>query len=141
MIRLTVKGVAVDSNDNCVLVLEDNQERALLIEVNRFDAHLLSLGSQGIKLDTPMFFDLIGEICNITGCKITKAYISGLKGDAFEAKVEISYDGKAIILDVRPTDAVLLALHNNVPILMDRKLEQYLDDTPVIKDTEVYYLN
>lgn len=83
----------------------------------------------------PLTFDLIDSIFNGLDIEVKQVVITGLEDTVYFARLflEQSRDGIIHILeiDTRPSDAIILALMNNVPVFCTREV---LDRTIALED-------
>jgi bifunctional DNase/RNase len=93
-----------------------------------------------------MTHDLIRNLIAETGLEVQKIIISDLLDNTFYAKVELlDKNGKTILLDSRPSDAIALALRSDCPIFVEDKVfeisnsatadePEFETDTAVVQD-------
>lgn len=83
----------------------------------------------------PLTFDLIDSIFNGLNIEVKQVVINGLEDTVYFARLflEQECDGLTHILeiDARPSDAITLALMNNVPVFCTREV---LDKTITLED-------
>ena len=65
----------------------------------------------------PMTHDLIGNIFEGLDCRLARVLVDDLREDVFFGKLVLQKeDGKEILIDARPSDAIVLAAKHGVPI-------------------------
>ncbi len=119
MIELYVMGIALDSRTGTPIVVLNDKEnrRALPIWIGTAEASAIIRQLESIKTARPMTHDLIQNILDNTGYRLTKIEINDLSADTYYASVYITHkDGGEQIIDARPSDAIALALKAQAPI-------------------------
>ena len=131
MQRLRVKGIVTNKDKDYILMLENSKKLALPIIINEFDAHAISLSCEGIKLETPLLYDVMKGVLNKVGCKLERVIISNVIDGIFYTEIEFSHNDEKFSFAGRLSDAVVLAISNNAPILINPELEGYFEDLQV----------
>ncbi|BAF59221.1 MAG: bifunctional nuclease family protein [Pelotomaculum sp.] len=132
MIPVKVKEIAYDIMMNPVVLLIDEEElKALPIWVGHFEAHAIALALQGIRLDRPMTHDLLKSICDRLEAKLSMVVIVDVRDGTYFAELHMWHQGNKLVIDSRPSDAIALALRTETPIYLSEKVAQ---GTLAIKD-------
>lgn len=146
MINMTVGGLGFDPRNLSPLVLlRDAEELNFLpIWIGVFEAASIAMVLQGITPPRPMTHDLLKEILEKTNSKVTRILINDVKEGTFYAQIEVlDKEGKKLMLDARPSDAIALAVRTAAPIfvaesvMMQAKLvnsEKDAEETKKFKD-------
>lgn len=120
--------IVQDQQTPAVLVLEpieepfDGKSRIVPIWIGINEAMQLGVAIEHFKLPRPMTHDLfIDAITNLDAC-VDHAVITGCKGQTFYAKLFLRQAGRLVELDARPTDAISLALREDAPFFIERKV-------------------
>lgn len=100
------------------VLLRDAQERSVLIFIGRFEAMSIGFALQGTSADRPLTHDLLNNIVNRMGGSIERILIDDLWNNTYYAKVSISYNGKTLDIDARPSDAIAIGLRARATIYM-----------------------
>jgi bifunctional DNase/RNase len=66
----------------------------------------------------PMTHDLLRNVIQQFGGEVRRVVVTELKDSTFYAVIEIVLDGKDVIIDSRPSDAIALALRVDCPIFV-----------------------
>jgi len=124
MIKMTVRGIALDPLTNMpIIILKDQEDkRALPIWVGIFEANAIALELEKISTPRPMTHDLIKNILDGLGANVQQIVVNDLKDNTFFAVIEISVNGNLVNIDSRPSDAIALALRVNAPIFVTEKV-------------------
>jgi uncharacterized protein len=94
-----------------------DQELHLMIGVNEGEAIARALGNQ--KPPRPMTHDLIKMILDLSGWRVQKVLIRALSGDTFLADLDLAKGGETKVLDVRPSDAMAIAVRSSAKIFVN----------------------
>lgn len=130
MLELKVKMVALDQNNNSVVLLTDIEEKLVLpIWVGAFEAQAIAISLQGETPPRPLTHDLLTACCQETGSTIDKVIITDITPEwTYLAEVHLIHDQQTKIIDSRPSDAIAIALRNKAPIYMTGKLVEFTED-------------
>lgn len=134
MVELKVKNVAIVDGDFSVLLMDKDEKMVLPIVIGALEAHNIIMPIQEVTPPRPMTPDLLKSAIEALGGVPEKIIITDIKGDVYNAEIYIRQDGKEIILDSRPSDAIALALRCNIPILMKRRLVEFTYDMSDIEE-------
>ena len=144
MILVDINKISYDPSSKGYLVtlkaFEDNNYLEILISTK--DAKQISLAKEGVHLPRPSTHDLLLDIINNFDIKLKKIIITDYKGSTYYAKL-ILYNTNLgeIVIDARPSDAIVLSLRSNSPLYVNKNLladsvsishkaeEQIFDDT------------
>ena len=117
-LEVKVMGIVVDPKaSNPVVVLVDNTgQKALPIWIGVFEAEAISRGLQDVVTLRPMTHDLMKQILDTFQVMLARVVINELKGNTFYAKLYLNVEGKEMVVDSRPSDAIALAVRLKAPI-------------------------
>ncbi len=138
LIRLTVRGIAVDPITNMpIIILKDVEERkALPIWVGIFEANAIALELEKVSTPRPMTHDLMRSILEGLGVSVRQVIINDLKDNTFFAVIELARNGTAINIDSRPSDAIALALRVNAPIFVTEQVVAQAKSVEISEEKE-----
>ena len=132
MIPVKVKEIAYDIMMNPVILLIDEDEsKALPIWVGPFEAHAIALALQGICPERPLTHDLFKNICDRLEIQLSMVIINDVKDGTYFAQLHMWHQDKEMVVDSRPSDAIALALRTQTPIYLSEKVAE---GTLAIKD-------
>ena len=119
-IPMTVSGLTLDPiTEGPIVVLKESKgKRKLLIWIGLLEANAIATELEGIKLSRPMTHDLFKNIMELLDLKINKVEVCDLKDNTYYALIHVTYDGRQISVDARPSDALALSLRFNAPIFV-----------------------
>ena len=121
--EMEVMGVQPDPASGAPLVfLRSKQDkRELSMFIGPFEAQGIILPLQGMRLPRPYTHDLMLETIHRLKAKVKRVIITEMRDNTYFASLILDAQGQEVILDSRPSDAIALALRENVPILATEK--------------------
>jgi bifunctional DNase/RNase len=124
LIKMKVTGLTIDPLTNTpIVILKDMQEKkAIPIWIGLFEASAIATELEKITFSRPMTHDLLTDILRVLGVEVTKIEINDLRNNTFFANICLVKDGKNLVIDARPSDAIAIALRANAPIFVDDKV-------------------
>ncbi len=120
LMEVKVMGIVVDPKaSNPVVVLVDlTGQKALPIWIGVFEAEAISRGLEDAVTLRPRTHDLMKQILNTFQVSLTRVVINDLKGNTFYAKLYLNVEGREMVVDSRPSDAIALAVRVKAPIFI-----------------------
>ena len=120
LMEVKVMGIVVDPKaSNPVVILVDLAgKKALPIWIGVFEAEAISRGLEDVVTLRPMTHDLMKQILDTFQVSVTRVIIHDLKDNTFYANLYLSIDGRELIVDSRPSDAIALAVRVKAPIFV-----------------------
>lgn len=121
-IEMTIDSVRTSlMNYQRTLILKEREtERYLPIWIGPAEAEAIAIKLQGVQTPRPLTHDFICTLIDTLGASLKSIVINKLENNLFYAKVILITGKGEIGLDCRPSDAVALAVRQNVPILADK---------------------
>ena len=118
--EVKVMGIVVDPKaSNPVVVLVDlSGQKALPIWIGVFEAEAISRGLEDVVTLRPMTHDLMKQILDTFQVSLKRVVINDLKENTFFANLYLNVEGKELIVDSRPSDAIALAVRVKAPIFV-----------------------
>ena len=132
--EVKVMGIVVDPKaSNPVVVLVDlNGQRALPIWIGVFEAEAISRGLQDAVTLRPMTHDLMKQILDAFRVTLNQVVINEIRGNTFYAKLHLDVEGKEMIVDSRPSDAIALAVRVKAPIYVAASVIEASKDLGIV---------
>lgn len=123
-IEMKVTGLTIDPFTSMpIIILKDMQDKAVLpIWIGLIEASAIATELEKIQLSRPMTHDLIKNILNELSTRVTKVMVTDLSDNTFFASIVLDHDGKEIVMDSRPSDALAVALRTKAPIFVSREV-------------------
>jgi bifunctional DNase/RNase len=153
MIEVEVKSLTVEQ-DYALILLQgkgnDFSKRRLSMPISLHQAHLITLKLDKVDIPRPLTHDLTANIIKLLKAKLISVRIYEQKDEIFYGKAQIESEGETLEIDVRPSDAITLALTANSPIYVSDELmaPTVLTNCPVcggdvryLNDTDAFCLN
>ena len=125
MIEVVVKSIAIDSlTGNPILLLADvnNPDDIYPIWIGVAEAEGIVVNQSGFVPPRPLTYDLFKNTIESLGGKVKHVSIVSMINNAYIAELVIDQNGKEIIIDARPSDAINLALRFNAPIYLNEEV-------------------
>jgi len=136
MIEVTVAGLGVAPPSSLPLLLlkERTGERVLPIGIGPLEAQAIVMPLQGIRPPRPMTHDVFTEIIASLGGHLRRVEITDLSDNTFFARLTLESAGHERSIDIRPSDAVALAVRTETPIYV---AEAVFDQAGIVAPQEV----
>ena len=124
MIEMKVMGIAIDTaSGSPIIVLNDKDNRkALPIWIGSAEASAIIRKIENIKVLRPMTHDLIIDVIEKTGYNVDRVEINDVEKETYFSTIYLTNeDGKEIMIDSRPSDAIAVAIRADAPIFVSAK--------------------
>ncbi|MCD6216941.1 bifunctional nuclease family protein [bacterium] len=105
-----------------VILKEARGNRYLPILVGVFEASAIDFGLKKKLFPRPMTHDLLTNVIDQTEYTIDHIEINQIRDKTFFANISLYSEGKNIVIDSRPSDAIALAVRCQSPILVDEEI-------------------
>lgn len=135
MVEVKIESIRVSlmSQHRVVILKELESNRYLPIWIDPYVADAITIHLQETQVPRPLTHDLALKFIEELGAKIDRIVVSELKNDVFYARVILRGDGREVIIDARPSDAVALAVRADCPIFVENEV---MDKAGVVPDEE-----
>ena len=128
--RMDIESVVVGTGPLASLIVLKAQEPGagsaapeLPIQIGSFEASAISMGVAPREGGRPMTHDLLKSTISALGASCVSVRINDVKGTTFFAQVELMReDGRQVLVDARPSDAIALAVREGVPVYADESV-------------------
>ncbi|MBI4081519.1 MAG: bifunctional nuclease family protein [Candidatus Lambdaproteobacteria bacterium] len=115
-VPVRIKRVLVIEDTPAVLLLDEPEQRYLLVFVDYFMAESIQIGLRGQPFERPLTHDLIGILLGQLDARVTRVSITGLKQNTYFAMISLVANGQSKEIDARPSDALAIAVRIKAPI-------------------------
>ncbi len=124
VIEVEIDAVRVNlSNYTRVVILrEKGSDRCLPIWIGALEADAIAHRLQGLSGPRPQTHDLLSSTIDKLGGNVRSVSVNEMSNDVYYARIEIDQDGKSIEIDSRPSDALALAVRQEVPIFVEESV-------------------
>jgi bifunctional DNase/RNase len=121
--EMEVMGVAADPTSGMPLVFlrAKQDKRELSMFIGPMEAQGIILPLQRMQLPRPYTHDLMLEAIHRLQAKVKRVVITEMRDNTYFANLILDAQGKEVVLDSRPSDAIALDLRENAPILAAEK--------------------
>jgi len=121
---MKVKVVGIDQHTMMpVVVITDAEERGFIpILIGPAEANAITIQMEGIKPPRPITHDLLKNILDGFGAKVSRVVITELKDETHYARIYLKTGKGEIDIDARPSDAIALALRTDAPIFISEEV-------------------
>jgi bifunctional DNase/RNase len=130
LVELRVRGIALDGPDGAPLVvLEDRARRHRLeLPAGPFEASAIIMELEGIAPPRPLTHDLLAEVFRDGGLFLDEVILApaGATGGGTRARLDYHKGLRHLEREVRPADAIALALRLGAPIEAEPELLEAL---------------
>ncbi len=102
-----------------IMILGENEgTRRFPVFIGFHEMDALDRALHGKQTPRPLTHDLVLNAIDSMGGKLERVIIDDLREDTFFGKLGVKMpDGKEVLVDSRPSDAIVLAVRRGVPIL------------------------
>ncbi len=117
--EMEVMGVAADPASGAPLVFlrTKSDRRELSMFIGPFEAQGILYPLEARRPPRPYTHDLMLEAIHRLKARLKRVVITALRENTYYAEVVLDAQGQEMVLDSRPSDAIALALREDVPIL------------------------
>ncbi len=131
MIEVVVAGlgIAPPSSAPLLLLRERDGYRVLPIGIGPLEAQAIAMPLQGVRTPRPMTHDAFVEMIASLGGHLLRVEVSNLVDNTFRAHLTFEQAGREQAIDIRPSDAVALAVRTETPIYV---AEAVLDQAGIV---------
>lgn len=120
LIEMAIKGLMMDPITNLpIVILKDpDGQRVLPIWVGAVEANAVALQIENVAPPRPLTHDLVRSILIELGAVLVRVVIHDLRESTFYAYLELKQGNETTLVDVRPSDALALALRAKAPVFV-----------------------
>ncbi|KUJ95489.1 MAG: uncharacterized protein PWR24_1103 [Desulfonauticus sp.] len=138
-VKMKVFGLALDETTKMpLIILKDESEKYVLpIWIGALEAMAISIPLNEVKMPRPLTHDLFLNTLETMGGSLAEIRITELKDSTYYANLVVKKEGKTLLIDSRPSDAIALALRAKVDIMVDEKILLEVEDLIGSKQQEV----
>lgn len=124
LVEMELRGIQMKEGDirgNQVVILgEKDGDREFPIYIGYFEANAMYYAAMGHQLPRPMTHDLICNVVDGLEAKLVGVCVDDLRDDTYHGKLMLEQpDGKQVLVDSRPSDAIVLAIKRQTQIFVE----------------------
>lgn len=136
VVEVTIRGVMPTHSGSAVFL--GNDDKTFVIYVDQGIGAVISMAMEGVKRERPLTHDLMGMILQGFGAKLERMVINDVDDGTFFARLLFTMENelgqKMLELDARPSDSMVLALQESIPLLVSQKVFDEVEDMTEILD-------
>jgi bifunctional DNase/RNase len=110
--------VAQTDQGNVVLVRPKGSDLAVPIFIGQLETQSILIGMGNVDVPRPLTHDLALSLVRSLGADITRIEINDLHEGTFFARIALVVEGRDIIVDARPSDAIGIAVRAGCPVFI-----------------------
>jgi len=112
--------VAVGDGEGALLLVDVPSNKVLPVFIGGTEAASIDARLRGIERPRPLTHDLLDHVLVELHAKLVQVQIDDLRDKTFIGSIFVRANGRVIRIDARPSDAVALAIGDQVPIYVAR---------------------
>ena len=138
MLQMKVSGIALDpfTNTPIVILKDSSNEKTLPIWIGFMEASSIAMELEKTPRVRPITHDLVKNLIEKLGFKVSKIEVTDLKNDTFYATMHLKRDDEEYILDARPSDAIAIAIRCDSPIFVNEEVIEKSKNIEIDDDKE-----
>jgi len=105
-----------------LVTLQDEAERQVKIYIGKCEGQDLAAGLQGYAFDRPGTYDALLAAVSAAGGDVEEVCISDIQNQTFYALVSVRAGGQVREVDMRPSDALNVAVRTRCPLFVSEKV-------------------
>ena len=122
LVEMELREIQISENPSghqIIILGEKGGRRTFPIFIGFYEAYAMDIAVRGIRTPRPMTHDLIYNIIDGLELSMNRVLVDKLENDTFFGKLAIENgQGKEILIDSRPSDAIVLAAKRQLPIFV-----------------------
>ena len=120
-----------------IIILKNADGDAVLpIWVGIFEANAIAMQLESVVSPRPMTHDLLKNVIENLHAQIQRVVITDLKDNTFYAAIHVLSQGREMIIDSRPSDAIAVALRMESPIFVEESVIEKSSSLELNKQSE-----
>ena len=133
-VKLKIVGISysqIRSGAYALILAEENGQYHIPIVIGASEAQSIAIKMGKINMPRPLTHDLITNISQAFGIKLTEIFIYKFEDGIFYSELTFNGGDRQIVIDARTSDAVALAIRTKAPIFTTREI---IDETGFIME-------
>ena len=110
--------VAQTDQGNVVLVRPKGSDLAVPIFIGQLETQSILIGMGGVEVPRPLTHDLILSLLGTVRAEVTRIEIHELREGTFYARILLRCEGRELVVDARPSDAIGVAVRALCPVFI-----------------------
>jgi uncharacterized protein len=121
-VELRIQGISLEGDDPYVVLEDRTKFRRLLVPVGPFEASAILLEMECVATPRPMTHALLAELFQEGGFCLDGVELLDDRGEGARARLSYRKGLKKFEKEVRPSDALALALKLHAPVFADQAM-------------------
>lgn len=133
-VKLKIVGISysqIRSGAYALILAEQNGQYHIPIVIGASEAQSIAIKMEKINMPRPLTHDLITNISQAFGIKLTEIFIYKFEDGIFYSELTFKDGERQILIDARTSDAVALAIRTKAPIFTTQEI---IDETGFIME-------
>ena len=124
LVRMEVKDVVPlkELKQHAVVLVSKEDGTVLPLFVDETAAVAIAFRLMGRPTPHPLAHDLLDRLVPSLGGKLTEVRIDGLRDHVYSSHVVIQQQGRQLVIEARPSDAVAMAIAAKAPVYTTRQV-------------------
>lgn len=125
MKKARIKALLVDKENNSPVVLIEIEDttKVIPIWIGAFEAWAMAMAIENVEFPRPLTHDLLINCVESLYGKFDKVVIHSIKNNTYFASLYVmDTSGNQVIIDSRPSDAIVLSLKRNIPLYVTEEV-------------------
>ncbi len=122
------------TNSPVVILREKGGEEQVPIWIGYVEASAIAMELEKVKVGRPLTHDLLKSVVTTLNATLMQVEVTDLKDNTYFATLRLSREGKELLVDSRPSDAIALAVRFGAPILISERVFQISQQIQLDKD-------
>jgi bifunctional DNase/RNase len=124
LLEMTIRGLMMDPVTNLPIVIlrDEAGQHVLPILVGAVEANAVALQIENVAPPRPLTHDLIRHILQDFGVRVVRVVIHDIADNTFFAFLDLAQGETRSRIDVRPSDALAIALRTKAPIFVNSRI-------------------
>lgn len=121
MIQVELSKIIIDEKrqDQIIVLKEKKGDRQFPIVIGFLEASSIKMELSGVRSPRPMTHDLIVDVIEALGSKVSALIIDNLVKNTFHSKIELkARNGRKKTVDARPSDGIAIAVRTGADIFV-----------------------
>lgn len=110
--------VAQTDQGNVVLVRPKGSELAVPIFIGQLETQSILIGMGGVDVPRPLSHDLVLSVVSSLRAEVSRIEIHDLRDGTFYARLVLRAEGRDLVVDARPSDAIGIAVRAGCPVFI-----------------------
>lgn len=136
MVEVVIDSIRISliSQHRIVMLRDVDGDRQLPIWIGPCEAESITLELQDTEVARPLTHDLLKNVIEAMGGKVSHILINELRDQVFYARLYVDVNGTLIDIDCRPSDAIAVAVRAKVPVFIE---EQVMDEIAIRPEPDI----